>query len=101
MLAHRLRRWPSIKPALVQRLVLAGLQHWFGSAYCWWRVQADTDQMTGKYWASLACDGQNLFSPSQYYMLAVPARCFEPKLGYSNCWPAVCDAGQHSAWRQT
>ena len=24
MLAHRLRRWPSIKPALVQRLVFAG-----------------------------------------------------------------------------
>ena len=23
--AHRLRRWPSIKPALVQRLVFAGL----------------------------------------------------------------------------
>ena len=26
MLAHRLRRWPSIKPALVQRLVFAGLR---------------------------------------------------------------------------
>ena len=25
ILAHRLRRWPSIKPALVQRLVFAGL----------------------------------------------------------------------------
>ena len=25
MLAHRLRRWPSIKPALGQRLVFAGL----------------------------------------------------------------------------
>ena len=24
MLAHRLRRWPNIKPALVQRLVFAG-----------------------------------------------------------------------------
>ena len=26
MLAHRLRRWPSIKPALVQRLVFAWLR---------------------------------------------------------------------------
>ena len=26
MLAHRLQRWPSIKPALVQRLVFAGLR---------------------------------------------------------------------------
>ena len=26
MLAHRLRRWPSMKPALVQRLVFAGLR---------------------------------------------------------------------------
>ena len=26
MLAHRLRRWPSIKPALVQRLLFAGLR---------------------------------------------------------------------------
>ena len=26
MLAHHLRRWPSIKPGLVQRLVFAGLR---------------------------------------------------------------------------
>ena len=26
MLAHRLRRWPSIKPALVQRLMFPGLR---------------------------------------------------------------------------
>ena len=28
ILAHRLRRWSSIKPALVQRLVFAGLRVW-------------------------------------------------------------------------
>ena len=36
MLAHDLRRWPSIKPALVQRFVFAGLRsiaRWSGSAY--------------------------------------------------------------------
>ena len=32
MLAHRLRRWPSIKPALVQRLVFAGSQ---SVSLCW------------------------------------------------------------------
>ena len=26
MLAHNMRRWPNIKPALVQRLVFAGLR---------------------------------------------------------------------------
>ena len=73
MLAHRLQCWTSIKPALVQRLVFAGLQHCFGSAHCWRRVQADTDRISVKCWASIACDGQYLFSPSQYFMLAVPA----------------------------
>ena len=32
MLAHRLRRWPSIKPALVQRFVFAGTQ---SVSLCW------------------------------------------------------------------
>ena len=32
-------------------------------------------------------------------MLAVQGQCFEPKLGY--CLPTLCDAGPHSAWRQT
>ena len=51
---------PSIKPALVQRLVFAGLRsiaHWSGSAYCWKRVQAGTDTMSVKYWASVASAG--------------------------------------------
>ena len=54
-------------------------QHWFnashflgcesGSAYCWWRVQADTDPMSVKYWASITGAGQYPFSPRQYFML--------------------------------
>ena len=40
-----------------------------GSAYCWRRVQANTT----KCWASVAVAGQYPFSPSQYFMLAVPA----------------------------
>ena len=32
-------------------------------------------------------------------MLAVPARCYEPKLSW--CWPAICDADPHSAWRHS
>ena len=55
------------------------------SAFCWlWcvhRVQADTDPMFVKCWASVGGAGQYPFSPSQYFMLAGPARCFEPKLG--------------------
>ena len=30
MLGHRLRRWPNIKPTLVQHLVLAGKSEWCG-----------------------------------------------------------------------
>ena len=73
MLAHHLRGWPSIKPALVQRLVFAGLRsiaRWSGSAYYWWRVQADTDTMSVKCWTSVAGAGQYPFSPSQYFKLA-------------------------------
>ena len=66
---------------------------WYASGYCWRQVQAYTDTMSVKCWASVAGAGQYPFSPSQYSMLAVPARCFEPNLGY--CWPAVCDAGPH------
>ena len=36
-----------------------------GSAYYWRRVQADTDLMSGKCWASVAGAGQHPFSPSQ------------------------------------
>ena len=57
ILAHRLRRWPSIKPALVQRLVFAGICE-SGSVYCWQRVQADTDPMHVKCWAHVAGAGQ-------------------------------------------
>ena len=57
MLAHRLLCWPSIKPAMGQRLVLAD-SSWSGSAYCWWQLQADTDPMSVKCWASVAGAGQ-------------------------------------------
>ena len=52
---------------------------WSGSAYCWWRLQADTHPMSAKCWASIAGAGQFPFSPSQYFMLA--------------------GAHAHSAWR--
>ena len=73
MLAHSLRRRPSIKAALVQRLVFAGLRsiaRCYGSAYCWRRVQANTDPMSVKRWASVVGDSQYPFSPSQYFMMA-------------------------------
>ena len=74
MLAHSLRCWPSIKPALVQRLVFAGAAFNI-TLVCllWRRVQADTDPMFFKCWASVAGAGQYPFSPSQYFMLADPA----------------------------
>ena len=123
---------PSMKPAMVQRLVFAGLrlrgcfqpskhktfeQCWTNvedvvstlykcyknvlcllgiaaglvllAAYCWPRLQADTDPMSVKCWASVASAGQYRFCPSQHFILPylhaggiVQARCFEQKLGY-------------------
>ena len=42
-------------------------------SYCWRRLQADTDPLSVKCWASVAGAGQYPFSPSQYFMLEVPA----------------------------
>ena len=144
MLAHHLRRWPSIKPALVQRLCFLGcvrpskhktfvqcwtngedvvptLYKWYTkvlcllglaaaetrcieamlgqcwvdvadgeptiaqhlvnvpcllgdlvllAAYCWPPLQAGTDPMSVKCWASVAGASQYPFCPSQYFILA-------------------------------
>ena len=43
------------------------IARWSGSAYCWLRVQADTDPMSVKCWASVT--GQYPFSPSLYFMI--------------------------------
>ena len=53
-LVHRRRLWPSPN-------------QW---RWCVSRVQADTDPMSGKCWASIAGSGQYPFSPGQYFMLA-------------------------------
>ena len=69
---------------------------WAGaSSYCWWRVQTDTNPMSVKCWASVAGAGQYSFSPSQCFMLAVPAQCL------NQSWVNVGDAVHLSAWRQT
>ena len=44
---------------------------WSGSAYCWRRLQADTDPMSVRCMVSVAAAGQYPFSPSQYFMLAM------------------------------
>ena len=53
---------------LVQMLyrcfVFAGNSIWSCIAYCWRRLQADTDPMSIKCWASVAGAGQYPFSPS-------------------------------------
>ena len=37
---------------------LGSIARWSGSAYCWRRVQDDTDLMSVKFWASVAGAGQ-------------------------------------------
>ena len=49
---------------------LRSIARWSGSAYCWQRIQADTDPMSVKCWASVAGVGQFPFRLSQYFMLA-------------------------------
>ena len=46
------------------------IARWYGRAYCWRRVQADTYPMSVICWASVAGVGQYPFSPRQYFMLA-------------------------------
>ena len=48
---------------------LVNTPRWSGSAYCWRRVQADTDPTSVKCCASVACAGQYPFSSNQYFML--------------------------------
>ena len=60
------------KSMLYKCFVLAGNSRWSGIAYCWRRLQADTDPMYGKCWASVAGAGQYPFSPNQYFELPVP-----------------------------
>ena len=63
--------WAHVVQMLYKCFVLAGNSSWSGTAYCWRRLQADTDPMYVKCWAGDA--GQYPFSPSQYIMLPVPA----------------------------
>ena len=94
---------------LVQMLyrcfLFAGNSIWSCIAYCWRRLQADTDPMSIKCWASVAGAGQYPFSPSQYFMQPVPEcwRYGHDALNQSwvNVGPSVCDACPHSVWRQT
>ena len=58
---------------LYKCVVFARNSSWSGIAYCWRRLQADTDPMSVKSWASVAGAGQYPFNPSQYFMLPVPA----------------------------
>ena len=66
--------------------MLTGFIHsWSGIVYCWPRLQADTDPMSVKCWASVAGAGQYPLSPSQYFMLPVPT-----------CWQYGHDASNQS-----
>ena len=75
--------WPTICDA-----GSASYQHWLNASclLCYVKLHADlivlpavdTDPMSVKYCDSVAGAGQYPFSPGQYFMLALPARCFEP-----------------------
>ena len=84
MQAQCLQRWPSIKPALLQCLLFAGLRSKHVGMVvltAGGECKPTPTQCLLKCWASFTGAGQYPFSPCQYFMLAVPAQCFEPKLG--------------------
>ena len=72
MLDQRRRRWADVVQMLYKCFEFAGNSSW-SVVYCWWRLQADPYPMSVKCWASVAGAGQYPFSPSQYFMLPVPA----------------------------
>ena len=73
MLDQRRRRCADVVEMLYKCFVFAWNRSWFGIAYCWRRLQADTDPMSVKHWASVAGAGQYPFSSSQYFMVEVSA----------------------------
>ena len=73
MLNQRRRRCADAVQMLYKCFVLSGNSSWSGIAYCWRRLQADTDPMSVKLRASVAGAGQYPFSPRQYFLVEVPA----------------------------
>ena len=80
-------------PASNQRLVFAGLcsiARWSCNAYCWRRVQADTDPMSVKCWASDA--DQYPFSAQPVFIQRSARRrwvkCISQALGQRLVWAA-------------
>ena len=73
MLGQRRRRWPNVVQMLYKCFVFAGNSSWSGIAYCWRRLQADTNPVSDKCWISAAGASQYPFSSSRYVMLLVPA----------------------------
>ena len=67
--------WAAFNPVNTKHLynICTMNSSWSGNAYCWQRLQAATNPMFVKCWVSIACAGQYPFSPSQYFMLPVPA----------------------------
>ena len=82
MLDQRRRHWINVVQMLYKCFVFSRNSRWFGTAYYdWRRLQADTDPMSVKCWTIVAGAGQYPFSPSQYFILPVPA-----------CWQYEHDA---------
>ena len=87
LLGRRRRRRPTLTQLWVNvSYLLGGLV--LLAAYCWPRLQADTDLMSVNCRASVVGAGQYPVCPSQYFILPylhaggiVQSRCFEPKLG--------------------
>ena len=72
---QRQKRWADVVQILYNCFVFAGNSSWPGIAYCWRWLQADTNPMSAKCWASVAGAGQYPFSPKQYFMLRAPVCC--------------------------
>ena len=92
MLSHRLRRWPNIKPDLVQRRLFVGcVSLLFRSQSIrnsdpilaqFWTMVCDAGPTLSEHWFDVSCGGLSISQQT---------RNIKPML--FQCWYIVCDAG--------
>ena len=86
MLDQRRRRWADVVQMLYKCFIFAGNSSWSGIAYCWRRLQADTDPMSVKCWASVAGARQLNHHCTHHNVIII--LCF-----HLNLYPTIIDAG--------
>ena len=86
MLDQRRIRLADAVQMLYKCFVFAGNSSWSGIAYSLLRLQADTNPMSCKCWATIAGATQYPFNPIQYIMLPVHACWWYGPVALNQSW---------------